>query len=132
MAGRFERIAGAPLRQIVPRTTCEITGSWALPATRDYDPAPSAVGSTTSRGNQQMRRPIMRYAANGTCGDVTATTVPADPALIRAWPVTVISGLAEPAGCHSRGPHPGSRVAARRSKRNGDDLPPSTTGTRRN
>jgi hypothetical protein len=72
----------------------------------------------------------MHFAANGTCGDVTATTVPPDPALIRAWPVTVISGLAEPAGCHSRGPYPGSRVAVRRSKPDGDDLPPGTTETR--
>ena len=37
----------------------------------------------------------MRFAAYGMCGDVTATTVPADPALIRTWPVTVIGGLAD-------------------------------------
>jgi hypothetical protein len=55
----------------------------------------------------------MRYAANGMCGDVTATTA-VDPAFTRTGPTAVINGLAEPAGCHPQGNHPCPCVAARR------------------
>ena len=68
----------------------------------------------------------MRFAAYGMCGDVTATTVPADLALIRTWLVTFIGGLAEPADRHPRDHHPGARVAARRRKRDGYEFPHSS------
>jgi hypothetical protein len=71
----------------------------------------------------------MRFAAYSKCGDVTATTVPAEPALIRTWPVKVIGRLAERASRHLRDHYPGARVAARRRSRDGNELPPDTTRT---
>jgi len=56
----------------------------------------------------------MRYAANGKCGDVTATTAVVSPAFTKTGPITAINGLAEPAGCHPQDNHPRSCVAARR------------------
>lgn len=71
----------------------------------------------------------MRFAAHCMCGDVRATTVPANPALIRAWLVKVKGGLAKPADRPPRDHYPGARVAARRRKRDGHELPSATPGT---
>ena len=56
----------------------------------------------------------MRYAAHGTCGDVTATTAVVNPAFTKTGPITAINGLAEPAARHPQDTHPRSCVAARR------------------
>ena len=71
----------------------------------------------------------MRFAAYSKCGDVTATTVPADQTLIRTWPVKVIGRPAERASRHLRDHHPGAREAARRRNKNGNELPSNTTRT---
>ena len=49
----------------------------------------------------------MRFAANGMCGDVTATVFAA-LALTRSRPDTVLKGLAESAGFHLQGIYPRS------------------------
>lgn len=53
----------------------------------------------------------MRIAAYDMCGEVTATTAPADPAFTRAWPVTVAGGLAKLADRRPREHYPGARAA---------------------
>jgi hypothetical protein len=58
----------------------------------------------------------MRFAAYGMCGDVTAKTVSAGPALTRTWSATVIGGLAEPVGRHPRDHYPGAPRSCQKEK----------------
>jgi hypothetical protein len=114
MARRSERTGGGGRPRTTPRAAGGVRRSPAAASTVTtglHDPARSVLGLDDEPPTPTIRRPIVRFAAYGMCGDVTATTAPIDPAPIGTWPTTVVGGLAEPADRHPWEHYPGARVA---------------------